>query len=87
MKMKKTFQLQATGSAVSVVPDCNSIFQEFVVICTVFALLKVTDQLKRNSVLLRYDDLSTVKVGFHCCVEQSDFRKPCSISTGHILTL
>lgn len=43
----------------------------------------VLDQLKKKlCALLRYDDLSTVKVGFHCCVEQSDFRKPCSISTG-----
>lgn len=42
----------------------------------------VLDQLKKRCALLRYDDLSTVKVGFHCCVEQSDIRKPCSISTG-----
>lgn len=42
----------------------------------------VLDQLKKLCALLRYDDLSTVKVGFHCRVEQSDFRKPCSISTG-----
>jgi len=42
----------------------------------------VLDQLKKLCALLRYDDLSTVKVGFHCCVEQSDIRKPCSISTG-----
>lgn len=47
----------------------------------------VLDQLKKLCALLRYDDLSTVKVGFHCCVEQSDFRKPCSISTGQTIAM